>query len=287
MTFELDETPEGIDLVVTGDWSDQARNMISGGLADGLVLNYAKGFSARDLRFLQDLPIRRLHVLDRALNDLGPVYSLASTLTALRVQTDPQTPLDLDRLPLVTALSVGWSQIQGSLRYAPQLERLFILSYSEEDLTPLTVAPNLVRVVMKDYPRVRSLNGLEGLPWLAELGIHVAQRLEDISAVERLASPILTTLELASCRQISDLSAVSACSALSFFDASEGGDLPSASFLAGLEQLEGLYLYGSTRVLDGDLRPIAELPRLTDFRMQNRRHYSPSVKEIQEAISRR
>ena len=72
-----------------------------------------------------------------------------------------------------------------------------------------------------------------------------------------------------------------------FFDLSEGGEVPTLAPLGGLVTLERLYLYDSTKVADGDLSPIAGLPRLKDFRMQNRRGYSPSVKEIQEAIARR
>ena len=55
MTFILENTPEGVNLVVTGDWSSKARDALSSGEADGLDLNYAKGFRERDLRFLEGL----------------------------------------------------------------------------------------------------------------------------------------------------------------------------------------------------------------------------------------
>ena len=57
--------------------------------------------------------------------------------------------------------------------------------------------------------------------------------------------------------------------------------------LSSLKGLETLYLYGSTKVADGDLRPIAGLPRLNDFRMMNRNNYKPSVRDIAAAIKLR
>jgi len=219
------------------------------------------------------------------MGDLAPVYSLAETLESLRIQVDPQVVIELERLPLLRTLSAGWSQIDGSIRFAPHLHRLFILSYTERDLTPLTPASGLVSVVMKDYPQVQSLDGVEELPWLAELGVHLAKGLQDISALRRAGSPVLKTLQLTSCRKIPDIAAVSACTGLTFLDVSEGGDIPSVAPLTELAGLERLYLYGSTRVLDGDLGPVAGLPRLQDLRMQSRRSYSPSVKEIQAAIA--
>ncbi len=287
MTFTLETTPEGVDLVVTGEWSPYARACLVAGRADGLVLNYARGYRGEDLKFLAGLPVRRLHLLARTVTDLSPVYGLADKLVSLRVQSDPRALIELERLPMLRVLSANWAQVRESIRSSQHLERLFLLSYTETDLTPLTSLRTLVSVVMKDYPRVQSLDGVEELPWLAELGIHLAKDLDDIAALQRASSPVLETLQLPSCKKIIDVAAVASCSALRFFDLSEGGDLPTIAPLGELEKLQRLYLYGSTRVLDGDLRPIARLAHLRDFRMQNRRSYSPSVKEIQDAIAHR
>lgn len=88
-------------------------------------------------------------------------------------------------------------------------------------------------------------------------------------------------------KKVSDITCRQLCASLQFFDLSEGPEIPSVAPLSSLVNVERLYLYDSTRVTDGDLSPIAGLPKLKDFRMQNRRGYSPSVKEIQEMIARR
>ena len=283
MTFVLEDTPDGVDLVVTGDWSSKARDALSAGKANGLDLNYAKGFRERDLRFLEGLPLRRLRILSRTMSDLTPLYSLSETLESLSVQTNPRTVIELERLPRLRNLSASWSQIRGSIAFLPHLRRLFVLGYAESDLTPLATLSELVSLVMKDYPHVRSLDGMGDLSNLTELGVHLARGLEDISSL-RAGPWLLSRLQLSHCRRIPDIGPVAGCPALELLDFSECGDIPSVKPLTGLTRLEGLHLWGSTKVLDGDLRPVASLSNLRDFKMQSRPPYSPSVKDIQDAI---
>jgi hypothetical protein len=287
MTFVLEPAGEGVDLVVTGEWSSSARQALEDGEADGVVLNYARGFRPQPIDFLQGLPIRRLNLLERSLSDVSPVYSLASSLEELRLQIDPRVSLELERLPLVRTLAAAWPQIQGSIMFASQLEYLSVPSYTENDLTPLSSLSSLSSLIMKERPKLRSLDGIDGFPWLAHLGVHGARGLEEISALRRWSSPVLTTLRLPSCRRVVDIVPVAACPSLRFFELSEGGEIPSVAAVGDLQLLERLSLYGSTKVVDGDLSPIARLSRLTDFRMQSRPAYAPSVSEIQATIARR
>ena len=173
------------------------------------------------------------------------------------------------------------------MMFAPQIEDLAVPSYSEPDLEPLSSLTALTSLVMKQRPKLTSLDGLEAFPWLLRLGIFSASGLTDIGALERSRPAALQVLQLQSCKKVSDIKPVASCAALQFFDLSEGGEIPSVAPVSALVNLERLYLYESTKVTDGDLGPIAGLPRLKDFRMRNRRGYSPSVQEVKEVIARR
>lgn len=287
MTYELRSTVAGVDLVVTGEWSPAAMREIESGRADGLVLNYALGFDARSIDFIAGFPIRRLNVLARWIDDLDAVYSLSATLLELRVQIDPRTVIDLERLPELHTLAASWPQVRGSIDDARKLRNLAVPSYSEADLIPLGALSALTKLVMKERPRLRCLDGIGGMGSLVHLGIHGARDLESISALAQMSPPSLEVLELTMCRKIADITAVAACGELRELDLSEGPEISDLQPLAGLQLLERLYLYGSTKVADGDLRPIAGLSRLTDFRMQDRGSYTPSVKAIEDSIARR
>ena len=287
MTFEIERTSQGVDLVVTGEWSSAAREALLAGRADGLVLNYAKGFREQPIDFVEGLPIRKLDLLARSVKDLSPVHSLASTLEELRVESDPRAQVDLENLPRLRTLAASWPQVRSSILFAPQIEDLVLAPYMEPDLEALSTLTSLTSLVMKECRGLRSLDGAEAFPWLLQLGIFLAPGLEDIGALARWRPAALQVLQLQSCKKVTDIKPVGSCAALQFFDLSEGGEIPSVGPLTDLVALERLYLYESTKVTDGDLSPIARLPKLKDFRMRNRRAYKPSVKEIQDVIARR
>ena len=117
--------------------------------------------------------------------------------------------------------------------------------------------------------------------------LHLATKLSDISALGEGEPLALRKLELTGCRKIQTIDALRVCTNLRELDLSEGGEIATAEPLSGLDKLEYLQMHSSTRIVDGNLRPIADLPNLAELRMRNRRHYKPSVAEIEELIRQR
>lgn len=271
------------EVVITGPWSTEMETAIQTGVADRVVCNYALGFDEPDLRFLQHLPITQLVVLDPRINDLEPLYTLAPTLQLLHLTVDPHASIDLGELPQLRDLSAPWTQVADTVTTAGRLERAALGNYQPDDLTPLAALSNLTALSMKDRPGIRSLAGLGQLPHLTDLGIYAAPRLHDIADLR--GRDKITTLYLQACPKLNTTEDLDGCTALRKLNLAEGGDLDSCAPLGTLTALEELYLYGTTRFTDGDLTPIAELPHLTELRMQNRRHYRPTVKAIQAMIS--
>lgn len=284
-TFAVGPRPDGtIEMVVTGPWSDDAGEAFVEQGAGTLVLNYALGFDMPDLRFLDGLPVRSLVVIDRRLQSLDPIYSLASTLRSMSLTVDPALTVDLGRLPELTEVRADWAQIRETFGSAVHLVRLFVGRCTEGDLSVLASAGGLETLVLKDRPRVKSLDGLAGLPGLRQLGIYLAERLADTGA---LRGARLRELQLEACKKVTTLDDIATCGDLEVLNLSEGGGFPSAEPLRALTKLRELLLYGSTKFVDGDLGPIADLPHLRELRMQSRRHYRPTVEEIQKIIAGR
>jgi hypothetical protein len=278
--YELVQGPDGTDLVVTGDWSQQAREMITTGLADGLVLNYAKGFRERDLRFLEHLPLKRLDILARTHAELDPIYSLAETLEDLNLQT-AAVAIDVSRFPRLLGLGAAWAQVRESVSGAPKLNDLFLLAYGDSDLLPLAGNVELLSLRMKDRPRVRSLEGVEYLTKLRKLTMPMA-RVSDLGPLQ--SNLLLEVLDFSYCKQLTDLTPIEVLPKLTEIDFSECGDIATVRPLLRLPLVEQVYMWGSTDILDGDLAPIATLSRLRILRMTARKKYVPSVQSIKMAI---
>ncbi|HXH77107.1 hypothetical protein [Nocardioides sp.] len=257
--------------------------MIESGEADRLVLNYGHGFNEPDLEFVRGLPVRQLVILDRRLRSLAPLSALGDTLEMLSVVTDPALTIDLASFPNLTDLSCDWHQVRATVGTAPQLQRLSVGSYDQADLEPLAELTRLRRLVMMDRPRLRSLSGVQRFTDLRELSVPLANKLHDVSALRRLAN--LESLDLEGCRKLSTIDDLIECVELRQLNLCECGNLASLAPLRGLTALELLHIYGSTNITDGDLTPIAALPRLKELRMMSRRHYNPKVDEIEACAS--
>jgi hypothetical protein len=254
---------------------------------DRLILNGALGFDEPSLDFLRDMPVRELEIRDARFDSQGlePLYLLSETLAKLDLAVDTSISVDLAKLPRLTALSATWRQVKASIRYAVGLERLYMESYGEPDLTPLTMLRSLAELRMKDRPRIASLHGLSAMSSVRHLGIFVARNLADLTELRTRHD--LMHLELEGCRKIPNISDIEACVGLQFLNLAECGDLPTVAPIRMLTRLDSLWLYGDTKVLDGDLTPVLALPRLEDFRMMSRRGYNPSVSEIERQILER
>jgi hypothetical protein len=284
--FDLVASEHGTDLVVTGDWSPATAKALSSGKADGLVLNYAKGYRERSLGFLQDWPLRRIRILARTITDLVPVYRMAATLESISVITAPRTPLDLARLPKLTQLGAEWEQVESSIEAGVGLRDLYLGSYNPRDLTPLAQSRRLRSISMKDRPYIESLAGIDAFPLLEKLGIYLARGLRDLSDLASASAPRnLRELQLESDRGITRLDEIGTATNLEFLNISELRDIESLAPLGNLKRLNTLYAYGTTRVADADLTPLMKLSSLKDLRMMNRRSYSPSVREVKARLS--
>ncbi|MGM9473478.1 hypothetical protein ACS5PJ_15925 [Pseudarthrobacter sp. YS3] len=288
-SFVIHDDEHGKTLDVVGDWTPQAADVLARGEADGLILNYARGFRERSLDFLRDWPVRRLTILLRTITDLEPIYRLAGTLEQLSLATSEKTALDLTRLPRLRHLSCeNWTQIEHTIPSCTSLDYLYTGSYTPRDLLPLAYNRSLTTIRMKDRPRLESLNGVDAFASLVELGIFGAPLLEDLIDLGSASAPkTLRTLELEMCRGISSLDAVRHLTGLTYLDIGDCGDIASFGPLANLGNLKELYAYGTTRVMDGDLSPLTGLTELTDLRLQSRRDYKPSVKSLEERIEQR
>lgn len=97
----------------------------------------------------------------------------------------------------------------------------------------------------------------------------------------------LRELHLESCRLLLDLSPIASSRQLRFLNVAECGDIASLRPLAGIADLEIAWMYGTTRVLDDDLTPLAGLLHLAELRMKSRKSYRPSVEQLRSIIGSR
>jgi len=282
--YVLEDEPEGRTLVVTGAWSREAEELLARGDADGLVLNYARGFCEGNLEFLDSrCPVRRLNVLDRGITDLEPIGRLRDSLQALSVQAAPNAELDLGDLPDLRSVAGEWDLISGTLGRLDALQSVITWRFDEADLRAFRDHLGLTKLVVKEAPFLETLAGVEDLHRLTVLQVIVARELVDISAVTELGAS-LRELEFEGSPEISSLDGVEQLIGLTFLGIGDCGRIDSLGPVGALANLEALHAWGSTRIVDGDLSPLMRLSYLTDLRMRDRREYRPRLSDVQAKL---
>lgn len=270
-------------MVVTGPWSNAAAEELASGKVDGLVLNYARGFCERSLDLLDERwPLRRLDVLDRAIVDLDPIGRLVG-LEDLSVQAAESAALDLGALPALRSIAGAWPLIGRTLGAVSGLENAVTWMFGEVDLHAFRDHVALKALTIKDAPDLESLSGLGNLRDLEMLTIVGARRLHEIDEIRELSAS-LRELKFEQCPRIEAIDVVESLVGLRFLGISESGDIASLAPIGSLEQLETFYAWGTTRILDGDLSPLTQLPLLREIRMRDRRSYRPSAREIPATV---
>lgn len=282
--YVIEDTPEGRWLVVTGAWSADAAQALARGDADGLVLNYARGFCEGSLDLLDGgWPLQRLSVLDPSLIELEPIGRLTG-LEELSVQAAPDAVLDLEMLPRLRSIHGEWALIGRTLGAVAELESVITWMFGGIDLHGFRDHVALKTLMIKDAPHLESLSGLATLPDMAALTIVEAPRLHDIDELGELSSS-LRELKFEECPRIEAIDVVESLVGLRVLGISESGEIASLAPVRSLAQLETFYAWGSTRILDGDLSPLTRLPRLKEVRMRHRRGYKPAVGEVAGSIA--
>jgi Leucine-rich repeat (LRR) protein len=235
------------------------------------------------LEFIEAWPITRLSLLARTMSNIEPIYRLPS-LATVKLTAGSKAVLDVRRISSLKSLSAEWGSVRDSLSERPEIEDLYLGGYGEADLRSLRWNVALRRLRLKDRPRLQSLDGVEVLSCLEQLGVWSAP-LEGIGALGELSGNRLSELQLESCG-IRDIKPLCSLSGLRFLNLSDNGDVPSIRNLAGLTGLEVLWLFGTTRVVDGDLSVLAGLP-LRELRMKSRKGYVPTVEDLHRMIEHR
>jgi internalin A len=230
--------------------------------------------------FLRDLPfLERLSLFDFRVRDIAPLYELPK-LREFSV-SDGSCKIDLPRISSLRDLRLSWSAAKyGSLLDCSALKSLGLDNYTGPDfrsfrklsalenvgfgftrlerLAGVEAFENLRRLSLGPINRLESLDGLEHCPTLTELEIEAAKKLRSIDAVHHL--PKLRSLHLTRCPQIQ-----------------------SIKVLSKHPMLERIWFGQTSNVRDGDLAPLATLPRLQVATFLDRRHYNRKNAEFPQA----
>lgn len=119
----------------------------------------------------------------RQYSNLAALYALRH-LTHLTLLHQSQPKIDLAQFPQLRELSCAGKGNAHNLSQAASLQRLYLFSFKDKDLSALGSLKNLQQLTLI-RPAIETLNGLTELLQLETLDIAYARELHDISALQQ------------------------------------------------------------------------------------------------------
>lgn len=236
-----------------------------------LVLNRELGFEERDCRILREVGDRLVGLEVVGSFDDDSDVAACENLEELNLGTDCRGAVDWAALRSLTRMFTYADRIAPSLAGLDRLQDLHVHQASDEDAALISGLPALERLTLTSA-RMRSVEPLRGLAdRLTRLSIRLTPRLTGFAALAEFHS--LAELDLEACRHVSDVEFLSGLPDLEVLSVSDCGSIASLRPLAHCRHLRRLHFFGSTKVEDGDLSVLAELPALERAHFQRRRHY--------------
>jgi hypothetical protein len=261
----------GTRAVLTSDWdAETERSLLKQPIAE-LELNSGKGWQGRSLEFLSNFPeLLALRIVGRTAENIEPIHGLHN-LRLLRVLAYGKDEIRFHEFPHLVDCGLQWRPKAMSIFDASGLKVLFVSGFNGTDTVQFGRLKRLESLSILGAT-ISSVKGLAPLLELRSLRLGDLRKLLSLSGIENFVH--LEKLEINTCRKIRTVDEISSLVKLREIYLDNMGDIQSLKPLARLSQLRRITFVESTTIVDGDLSPLVELPRLELVSFQNRRHYS-------------
>ncbi|QCR21643.1 hypothetical protein [Pontibacter sp. SGAir0037] len=154
----------------------------------------------------------------------------------------------------------------------------------EKDFSNLPDIPNLLYLEV-NWSRSTSLNGLSKFKELKRLELHYCTKLETLDGIESLNKEI-EHIHISQSKKLTSHERITLLNQLRVLCFNECGVIDNLKFLKELPQLKD-FRFVNSNVLDGDLSPILQHPKLENAGFLNKRHYSHKDTFVEDYLKRR
>ena len=271
MAVEFENGDRGERAVLRSPWSETVYEQIRARRCPELEINYAKGWSGKDVSFVVLLPwLRALKIIDFKIDSVEAIHELHE-LRALEVVTYCKTPMRFSSFPNLQECGLEWRPKSESLFDCATLTGLFVNRYVGRNLVAFSRLRNLESLRILNAP-IETLDGIAALRKLRAVRLANLKKLRSLDGLQFLSA--LQELEVHTCPRIGSIEEVSALMDLRKLHLNNDGKVESLKPLDAIHRLESVLFYESTNIVDGDISPITRQKNLVRVSFQNRRHYS-------------
>ena len=270
--YFIDDSEDGYGKVFVprGPWQPGYTDLVGKEHIPVVRLSAAMGWRGTDLHFLRELSnLRGVEIYAPEVRDASVIASLHG-LQLVGLDCDLRTPIDFGELQELEVVKARWTGAIRSLLHSSGLKHLNLSNWPGDDLESLGSMSRLTKLQLTSR-KLRSLRGIDALKSLEWLDLHACPKLTSLEGIRCCRS--ITHLEVTSCKAVHEISEIGELGALRELHLDDSGELESLEPVRGCQLLEKLSFFGTTRILDGKISALEDLPRLKTVRFAPRRHY--------------
>jgi predicted XRE-type DNA-binding protein len=216
---------------------------------------------------------------------LEPLLRHADTLKGICFGDDINGLTDIRPFTHLESLCQSWFP---AMRFADSYPNLLGLSLTgtqskSRNLEGLPQADNLESIDFRQTS-IETLHGIERYPKLKKISIYSARKLRDIAQLAALEN--LEEVELEKCRHVVQGADWSKLHGMRKMRYMECAPLPDLQFIRSMPELRSLVIM-DTNVLDGNMNPVLEHPRLEHFACTAYRHFTHKEAQLMKILRER
>ncbi len=247
-------------------------------------LEFPPGYDKNNIDFLSEHTyVKGVILLDAKTVDISAL-SYLKDLEFLSIDDNTQL-FEFNQFPHLRGLCGDWYSKLNLMTLPDSLELLHLHKYKPKSkaLTELPELNNLNELIIIESS-IHSLDGIEIFRNLRRIELAYLRVLENIAAIEKLHDANLEVIECENCPRIDDYEPLGKIRSLKTLYLHSCKEIKSISFIKNLISLKQ-FRFMQTKITDGDLSPLFELPRLEGTAFTRAKHYSHTIKQIEEHLA--
>ena len=268
-------------MVLSGPWVEEYHQVILTRKITSLRLSYSAGWTERDISFVRNLKnIRSLEIYNWDVTDISPLAEITQ-LEKLGIECNYKKSIDFSQFMKLHTLLLRWRPKSENIFDATSIQNLSITNFPYENLTKMNKLDKLESLKLTSK-KLLTLNGAENLSNLTSIDLFRCPSLTSLEGVQGAAK--LRVIELDTCKKVNDLAPLGDLSELRSVTLNNCEAIKTLLPLRKCHQIETLFLTESTNIEDGSISVFNELPNIKTMWFANRKHYSHTREQVQEAI---
>lgn len=280
--FNITSGPGGRIMSVDSERVEECMRVFQEQAMAGIHISSLGAYKSDNVEFLREHPeVVTVFVSDGKGIDLHGLTYLTNLEHLTLGHYD--APIDLTCFPRLKTFSGEWSAGLGLGDACKSLRSLTLSKYKAPDLETFPCIRSISELELIQ-PSIASLAGIERHTHIKKLQFFRCLQLTSIGAIAGLKNGDVDYIAFRQCKKIMDIESLGELSRVKNLTLETCGAVRSLDFLLGCQKLEGVGFF-ETDVLDGDLSPLLQLPRLSFVGMSEKRHFSHTRLEINRLLN--